>query len=126
MYIQNVIFQMHYSQTICKEPPFSFEIKVKNTILKRRIPKSEDEIRLFNDLCYEKYKKLNNPIGTVDVNPITWTQIVLSYIEYYIDERNTIISFPNGCCNRNICNINCYYKIITNELLEIEEEEEEE
>ncbi len=131
----NILYQMHVSQTQLESPPFTHQInnvefedldmdKLRTLDNNTFIPFSEECYKIFK----ERYPRCLK--GSVDVNPHTWTSVVINHLYHKIFiggidpptlrgqfKDPDMFVFPNGCCTQGHCSINLFYEIVIEELL---------
>jgi hypothetical protein len=102
-------------QTLSSNPPFHYKTTL-NKDIKLDIYADLFKKQQFMDDVYSKYKALDNPFGSVDVDPVFWANVVFTVIANHDGSQD--IEIPNGCCNQNSCYINVFYQMVLNELVE--------
>jgi len=141
---------MHASQTQLESPPFTHQINNvefedldmdKLRTVDVWVPGNNlginNKFKSFSEECYKIFKERYPRClkGSVDVNPHTWTSVVINHLYHIIFIRGIdppilrgtllrgqfkdpdMFVFPNGCCTQGHCSINLFYEIVIEELL---------
>jgi hypothetical protein len=126
--LADMMFMMHVQQTTSAKCPFhhtvAFNHSKFDTEKLTSLMTMQGEIERFAQACFQEFKNQNPTalVGTVHHCPIVWVQIALRHIKAAYDAKKDSITFPNGCCTRNVCPINKIYEITLTFMLRAEEE----
>jgi len=66
--------------------------------------------------AYKNFKKENEIKGSVDVEPEAWARLCYTLIKGAKKESKTTVRLPNGCCIRDDCTINTFFRLFIKEL----------
>jgi hypothetical protein len=123
-FLLNILCQTHIQQTNLEIPPFSFTVDFNPDLLDKEkyqsVSKNPEELKKFVKECMDMFLEKNPgiPKGSVHLRPDVWVKFALKTIAIGYKNKQTKITFPNGCCSLGIeCPINMFYCVVLEKIM---------
>lgn len=123
-FLLNMMLQVHIQHTNLANSPFPYKINFDYENVDESklllMTKSTDELNNFVKICFDEFVLTHPNIlkGSIHINPLIWTKFALKSISQTYKDKQSEITFPNGCCSQNSnCPINMFYLVVMKNIM---------